>query len=67
MIFEESGINKKIKEYKNILKYEGEYLNGKRSGRGKEYDINGKLIFKDEYLNGERKDEKNKNNSFSYL
>ena len=39
---------------KKILRYEGEYLNGKKNGKGKEYDIDGKLIYKGEYLNGER-------------
>ena len=33
--------------------YEGELLNGKRNGKGKEYDSR-KLIFEGEYLNGER-------------
>ena len=49
----------KVKIYKmdtNILIYEGEYLNGKKNGKGKEYDkFNGKLIFEGEYLNGKRK------------
>ena len=30
----------------------GEYLNGERNGKGKEYYNNGKLLFKGEYLNG---------------
>ena len=35
--------------------FEGEYLNGERNGKGKEYDYdNGKLEFEGEYLNGER-------------
>ena len=51
MFFERKGIIEKVKEYKNILKFEGEYLYGKRSGKGKEYDINGKLIFEGEYHN----------------
>ena len=34
--------------------YEGEYLNGKRNGKGKEYYKNGKLIFEGEYLNGKK-------------
>jgi len=34
------------------LKFEGEYLNGERNGKGKEYYENGKLKFKGEYLNG---------------
>ena len=43
-------------EYDNNgqLRYEGEYLNGKRNGKGKEYDYDGKLIFEGEYLNGKR-------------
>ena len=35
------------------LIYEGEYLNGERNGKGKEY-WNGKLIFEGEYLYGKR-------------
>ena len=34
--------------------FEGEYLNGKRNGKGKEYYDDGKLKFEGEYLNGER-------------
>ena len=41
-------------DYDNILKFEGEYLNGERNGKGKEYDYDGKLIFEGEYLNGKR-------------
>jgi len=36
------------------LKYEGEYLNGEKNGKWKEYNDDGKLIFEGEYLNGER-------------
>ena len=36
------------------LEFEGEYLNGKRNGKRKEYDEEGKLIFEGEYSNGER-------------
>jgi len=36
------------------LRFEGEYLNGKRNGKGKEYNYDGKLIFEGEYLKGER-------------
>ncbi len=46
-----------MKEYNRNWKliFEGEYLNGKRSGKGKEYDeLNGKLIFEGEYLNGKK-------------
>jgi len=44
-------------EYNNNnakLKFEGEYLNGERNGKGKEYNYYGQLDFKGEYLNGER-------------
>ena len=42
--------------YDGDLIFEGEYLNGKRNGKGKEYDYyDGKLIFEGEYLNGKRK------------
>ena len=42
-----------IKEYNNdFIKFEGEYIDGER--KGKVYDDNGKLIFEDEYLNGQK-------------
>ena len=34
------------------LSFEGEYLNGKKSGLGKEYGYDLSLRFEDEYLNG---------------
>ena len=40
--------------YTHILLFKGEYLNGKRNGKGKEYDIVGELEFEGEFLNGER-------------
>jgi len=36
------------------LFYEGEYLNGERNGKGKEYNYNGELIFDGEYKEGEK-------------
>ena len=45
--------NWKEYDYYGDLLFEGEYLNGKRNGKGKEYE-NGKLIFEGEYLNAER-------------
>ena len=36
---------------KDMRKFEGEYLNGERNGKGKEYYY-GKLIYEGEYLNG---------------
>ena len=49
--------NSKGKEYcysNNIITFEGEYLNGKRNGKGKELNNDGIIIFEGEYLNGER-------------
>ena len=34
------------------LEFEGEYLNGQKNGKGKEYDWNGNLMFEGEFLNG---------------
>ena len=45
-----------VKEYGPILfelKFEGEYVNGERNGKGKEY-YNDYLDFEGEYLNGKR-------------
>ena len=61
MIYElKNGIGK-VKEYEDYyisgiqgqLKYEGEYLNGKKHGKGKEY-YEGQLEYEGEYLNGNR-------------
>ena len=38
----------------NKVIFEGEYLNGKRKGKGREYYSNGRLKFKGLYLNGKR-------------
>ena len=43
----------KGKEYDGELIFEGEYFNGKRFGKGKEYE-NGQLKFEGEYLNWRR-------------
>jgi len=53
IIYEENG---KVKEYScacsnDTLIFEGEFLNGKINGKGKEYDCCGDLIYEDEYLN----------------
>ena len=38
-----------------LLIYEGDYLNGKRNGKGKQYHWNGELEYEGDYLNGYRK------------
>ena len=40
------------------LIFEGEYLNGKRHGIGKEYNIDNDLIFEGEYYNGYKRNGK---------
>ena len=55
--YKTGGINGHGKEYlidTNILIYEGQYLNKKRHGLGKEYSKNGVLLYEGEYLNGKR-------------
>ena len=48
---------RKGKEYDiqyNELLFEGEYLNGKRNGKGKEYCSEDKVMFEGEYINGKK-------------
>ena len=48
-------IGKIYDEYKDKLIFEGEFSNGKKNGKGKEYDNNERLKFEGEYINGEKK------------
>ena len=50
IVYELKGGKGFIKEYNDNGKliFEGEYLNGKRNGKGKEYNKYGKLIFEGE-------------------
>ena len=58
---------KNAKEYENnILKFEGEYLNDERNGKGKEYDSNGKIIFEGYFLKGDRRSKNNKKDDADY-
>ena len=44
-----------VKEYfLKTLRFEGEYLNGLKNGKGKEYDYKGDLLFEGKYKNGVR-------------
>ena len=52
--FEKIVKGKEYDKYNDSLVFEGEYLNGKRNGKGKEYYPNDKLKFEGEYLNGKR-------------
>ena len=56
-MFEIKNGNGHVKEYVDFesdLIFEGEYLNGEKNGKGKEYYGNIKLTFEGEYLNGKR-------------
>ena len=53
-IIEKNGKGREYKLNTNELIFEGEYLNGKRNGKGKEYDDEVNLIFEGEYLNGNK-------------
>ena len=54
IIHEKNNIAKEYDIYTNNLIYEGEYLKGKRNGKGKEYNESGDLIYEGEYLNNKR-------------
>ena len=54
IIYESNGFGKEYDGYDDTLLFEGEYSNGKRHGKGKEYYSTGELIFEGEYLNGKR-------------
>ena len=54
IIFESNRIGKEYDACNDSLIFKGEYLNGKRNGKGKVYCNNRKLLFEGEYLNGER-------------
>ena len=51
---EKNGLGKEYIISSNILMFEGEFLNWKRNGKGKEYYENGEIKYKGEYLNGKR-------------
>ena len=54
-IYELKNGNGKVKEFDDgVLIFEGEYLNGKINGKGKEYFDDGILKYEGEFLNGER-------------
>ena len=54
IIIESEGIGKEYDGNDNRLIFEGEYLNGERNGKGKEYYFDGKIKFDGRYLNGKK-------------
>ena len=53
IVYEENGIGKEYDCSNDELLYIGQYKNGERNGKGKEY-YNNKVVFEGEYLNGKR-------------
>ena len=53
-IIEKTGYGKETNLKTNKLIFKGQYLNGKRHGKGTEYNINGNKIFEGSYINGEK-------------
>ena len=41
-----------------VLVFEGEFIDGERNGKGKEYNLFSKLRYEGEYLNGQRIEKK---------
>ena len=54
IVYGENGKAKEYMGYNDALKFEGEYSNGERNGKGKEYDYSGKLKFEGEFKNEKR-------------
>ena len=54
VVYESKGKGKEYNSYDNILIFEGEYKNGERNGKGREYSYDGYLEYKGEYKNGKR-------------
>ena len=54
IIYESKSKGKEYDAYNDRIIYKGEYLNGERNGKGKEYNYNNELIFKGNYIKGKR-------------
>ena len=54
IIYETKEKAKECRIENDTIIYKGDYLNGKRNGKGKEYNEFGDLIYEGEYLNGKR-------------
>ena len=64
--FESNGYGKEYSVDNNQLVFEGEYKNGRRNGKGKEYEKNGEIIYEGEYLNGKRNGKGKENGRFAF-
>ena len=64
IIYESNNIAKEFDIYNDKLIFEGEYLNAKRNGKGKEYNKYGGLVYEGEYSNGKRNGKGKEYNSY---
>ena len=53
LLYELENGNGKVNEYDENLRYDGEYLDGKRHGKGKEFNSIGSLIYEGNFSKGE--------------
>ena len=67
IIYESKNKGKEYNGYNDYLIYEGEYLNRKRNGKGKEYYYKEQLKFEGEYLKGKKTGEGEKYNNNGIL
>ena len=54
IIYESKNKGKEYIGFDDILIYEGEFKNGERNGKGREYDDRGNLLYEGEFKNGKR-------------
>ena len=54
IVYEDNGKGTIYNAFNNKILYNGEISNGKKNGRGKEYDTFGNVLFEGEFLNGKR-------------
>ena len=54
IIYKSNNKGKVYDSYNDQLIFEGDYLNGEKNGKGKEYDYNGNIIFEGEYFKDKR-------------
>ena len=65
-IIVKEGKAKEFDRFDDHLLFEGEYLNGEKNGKGKEYDKYQKVIFEGTYLNKKRHGKGKEYDSHSY-
>ena len=67
IIYESKNKGKEYIGFDDILIYEGEFKNGERNGKGREYDDRGNLLYEGEFKNGKRNGKGKKYNNGELL